>query len=166
MAGGNGETANATGGADARGTVFRGVSELALDAKGRLAIPARHRDQLAGEEGRVIVTADHGGCLLVYPYADWQPIESQLMGLPSFDDKIRALQRLIVGHADEVEIDGAGRILVPPALRRYAGLDRRVVLVGQGRKLELWDEVKWQAQIAQTISFPDGLPPGLEGLTL
>ncbi|HSC23704.1 MAG TPA: division/cell wall cluster transcriptional repressor MraZ [Casimicrobiaceae bacterium] len=146
--------------------VFRGVSELVLDAKGRLAIPARHRDQLAGDEGRVIVTADHGGCLLVYPYADWQPIEAQLMGLPSFDDKIRALQRLIVGHADEVEIDGAGRILVPPALRRYAGLDRRVVLVGQGRKLELWDEVKWQAQIAQTISFPDGLPPGLEGLSL
>jgi MraZ protein len=166
VAGGNGETANGTAGADGRGTVFRGVSELVLDAKGRLAIPARHRDQLAGQEGRVIVTADHGGCLLVYPYTDWQPIEAQLMGLPSFDDKIRALQRLIVGHADEVEIDGAGRILVPPALRRYAGLDRRVVLVGQGRKLELWDEVKWQAQIAQTISFPDGLPPGLEGLSL
>lgn len=166
MAGGNGETTNAAEGAGARGMVFRGVSELVLDAKGRLAIPARHRDQLAGDEGRVIVTADHGGCLLVYPYADWQPIEAQLMGLPSFDDKIRALQRLIVGHADEVEIDGAGRILVPPALRRYAGLDRRVVLVGQGRKLELWDEVKWQAQIAQTISFPDGLPPGLEGLSL
>jgi len=166
VAGGNGETANATGSAGARGTVFRGVSELVLDAKGRLAIPARHRDQLAGDEGRVIVTADHGGCLLVYPYADWQPIEAQLMGLPSFDDKIRALQRLIVGHADEVEIDGAGRILVPPALRRYAGLDRRVVLVGQGLKLELWDEVKWQAQIARTISFPDGLPPGLEGLSL
>ena len=166
MAGGNGETANAAEGAGARGMVFRGVSELVLDAKGRLAIPARHRDQLAGDEGRVIVTADHGGCLLVYPYADWQPIEAQLMGLPSFDDKIRALQRLIVGHADEVEIDGAGRILVPPALRRYAGLDRRVVLVGQGRKLELWDEVKWQAQIAQTISCPDGLPPGLEGLSL
>jgi transcriptional regulator MraZ len=166
VAGGNGETANAAGGAGVRGTVFRGVSELVLDAKGRLAIPARHREQLAGDEGRVIVTADHGGCLLVYPYADWQPIEAQLMGLPSFDDKIRALQRLIVGHADEVEIDAAGRILVPPALRRYAGLDRRVVLVGQGRKLELWDEAKWQAQIAQTISFPDGLPPGLEGLSL
>ncbi|HXR56796.1 MAG TPA: division/cell wall cluster transcriptional repressor MraZ [Casimicrobiaceae bacterium] len=159
----------AGGGADEaplRRVVFRGVSELALDAKGRLAIPSRHREGLAGGRGQVIITADHGGCLLIYPFVEWQPIEAQLMSLSSFDDKIRSLQRLIVGHADEVDIDAAGRILVPPALRRYAGLDKRVVLVGQGRKLELWDDVKWQAQIAQTISFPDGLPAGLEGLSL
>src|SRR4051794_6319210 len=150
-----------------RRTVFRGVSELVLDAKGRLAIPARHRDGLAtGGNGRLIITADHGGCLLIYPYAEWTPIETQLMALSSFNDSIRSLQRLIVGHADEVDIDAAGRVLVPPALRRYAGLDKRVVLVGQGRKLELWDDVKWQAKIAQTISFPDGVPAGLEGLSL
>lgn len=167
MAGGNGDMAGAAASAEAaRRSVFRGVSELALDAKGRLAIPARHREGLAGDEGRVVVTADHGGCLLIYPFADWEPIEARLLALSSFDDKIRALQRLIVGHADEVEVDAAGRILVPPALRRYASLDKRVVLVGQGRKLELWDEVRWQAQIAQTISFPDGLPAGLEGLSL
>ena len=65
-----------------------------------------------------------------------------------------------------MELDAAGRILVPPALRRYAGLDKRVVLVGQGHKFELWDEVKWQAQTAQTITFPGGLPPGLHGLSL
>lgn len=167
MGGGNGDMAGAAASAEAaRRSVFRGVSELALDAKGRLAIPARHREGLAGDEGRVVVTADHGGCLLIYPFADWEPIEARLLALSSFDDKIRALQRLIVGHADEVEVDAAGRILVPPALRRYASLDKRVVLVGQGRKLELWDEVRWQAQIAQTISFPDGLPAGLEGLSL
>ena len=167
MAGGNGDMAGAAGSAGAaRRAVFRGVSELALDAKGRLAIPSRHRDGLAGDDGHVVVTADHGGCLLIYPVADWEPIEAQLMGLSSFDEKIRALQRLIVGHADEVDVDAAGRILIPPALRRYAGLDKRVVLVGQGRKLELWDEVRWQAQIAKTISFPDGLPAGLEGLSL
>ena len=166
--GGNGDMTGTagTGAAGARPIVFRGVSELVLDAKGRLAIPARHREGLANGDGRVVITADHGGCLLVYPMADWQPIEARLMSLSSFDDKIRALQRLIVGHADEVEIDAAGRVLVPPALRRYAGLDKRVVLVGQGRKLELWDDVKWQAQVAQTISFPDGLPAGLEGLSL
>jgi len=167
VAGGNGDMAGAAASAGAaRRTVFRGVSELVLDAKGRLAIPARHRQGLVGDDGRAVVTADHGGCLLIYPFADWEPIEAQLMGLSSFDDKIRTLQRLIIGHADEVEIDAAGRILVPPALRRYASLDKRVVLVGQGRKLELWDEVRWQAQIAQTISFPDGLPAGLEGLSL
>jgi MraZ protein len=168
VAGGNGEGASGTtNGATAPASVFRGVSELVLDAKGRIAIPARHRDGLGdGSNGRVVITADHGGCLLIYPKLTWEPIQAQLMALSSFDDRIRSLQRLLVGHADDVEIDAAGRILVPPALRRYAGLDKRVVLVGQGQKLELWDEVKWQAQIAQTISFPGGLPPGLEGLSL
>lgn len=167
--GGNGEGAGnaATGnGGTGRGGAFRGVAELVLDAKGRLAIPARHRDGLANGIGRVIVTADHGGCLLIYPLAAWEPIEAQLMALSSFDDRIRSLQRLIVGHADEVEVDAAGRILIPPALRRYAGLDRHVVLVGQGRKLELWDEARWQAQVAHSIAFPGALPPGLEGLSL
>ncbi|HLX30555.1 MAG TPA: division/cell wall cluster transcriptional repressor MraZ [Casimicrobiaceae bacterium] len=162
-----GGTAEPTPDGAANGHVFRGVSDLVLDAKGRLAIPARHRDGLfVGGSGKLIVTADLGGCLLVYPLVDWRPLERELMSLSGFDARIRSLQRLMVGHADEVDIDAAGRILVPPALRRYAGLDKRVVLVGQGRKLELWDDAKWQAQIAQPISFPDGLPPGLEGLSL
>lgn len=166
--GGDGDGGTSTGNGGGRGEAFfRGVSELVLDVKGRIAIPARHRDGLAsGGNGRVIVTADHGGCLLIYPQLAWEPIEAKLMGLSSFDDRIRSVQRLFVGHADDVEIDAAGRILIPPALRRYAGLDKRVVLVGQGHKLELWDEVKWQAQIAQSITFPGGLPPGLDGLSL
>lgn len=166
--GGNGDMteAAANGGTQPR-VVFRGVSELVLDAKGRLAIPARHRDGLvSGGEGRLVITADHGGCLLIYPIRAWEPIQAQLMGLSSFDDTIRSLQRLIVGHADDVDLDAAGRILIPPALRRYAGLDKRVVLVGQGQKLELWDEARWQAQIAQSIAFPGPLPRGLEDLSL
>ena len=147
--------------------VFRGVAELVLDAKGRLAIPARHREGLANESaGRLVVTADPSGCLLIYPLATWEPIQAQLMSLSSFNDKIRGLQRLLVGHADDVELDAAGRILVPPALRRYAALDKRVVLVGQGQKLELWDDAKWQAQTAQTIAFPGELPPELSGFSL
>ncbi len=167
--GGNGEAGDGKGrgGNGARAVVFRGVSELVLDAKGRLAIPARHREGLAtGSEGRLVITADRGGCLLIYPLDAWEPIQARLMELSSFDDNIRSLQRLLVGHADDVDLDAAGRILVPPALRRYAGLDKRVVLVGQGQKLELWDEAKWQAQIAQTIAFPGALPPGLEGFSL
>ena len=83
------------------------------------------------------------------------------------NEKIRGLQRLIVGHADDVELDAAGRILVPPALRRYASLDKHVVLVGQGRKFELWDEGQWQHATAQAITFPaDGMPPELSGFTL
>ena len=168
MSVGNGDLGEGGDGRSGNGAaVFRGVAELVLDAKGRVAIPARHRDGLASDSnGHVVITADHGGCLLIYPLATWEPIQAQLMRLSSFDDRIRSLQRLLVGHADDVELDAAGRILVPPALRRYAGLDKRVVLVGQGQKLELWDEAKWQAQIAQTIAFPGALPPGLEGFSL
>lgn len=168
MAGGDRQGDSVDGGADGSLPVFRGVTLLALDAKGRLAIPARHRDVLAGvSRGRVVVTADPGRCLLLYPLAAWEPIQARLMELPSFDPQVRAVQRLIVGHADDVELDTAGRILVPPALRRYASLDRQVVLVGQGRKFEIWDEAQWSAQTAQTIAFPAaGLPPELAGVSL
>jgi MraZ protein len=155
-------------GADDSPALFRGVTELALDSKGRLAIPSKHRDALIRNgSGRVVVTADPSRCLLLYPLDAWEPIQSRLMALSSFNEKIRGLQRLIVGHADDVEVDAAGRILVPPALRRYASLDKHVVLVGQGQKFELWDQAQWQTQTAQTIAFPaDGLPPELDGFSL
>ena len=156
------------GAAGAGAPLFRGVTQLVLDAKGRLAVPAKHRDALApAGDGRLVLTADPSRCLLLYPLAAWEPIQARLMALSSFDEKIRGLQRLIVGHADDVELDAAGRILVPPALRRFASLDKHVVLVGQGRKFELWDEGQWQHATAQAITFPaDGLPPELSGFTL
>ena len=153
------------GDGDARG-MFRGVTELVLDAKGRLAIPARHREGLTDGTGRLVVTADPSHCLLLYPLLAWEPIQQQLMSFPSFNERLRGLQRLIVGHADDVEIDAAGRILVPAALRKFAGLDKHVVLVGQGHRFELWDHGQWQAQTAQTIAFPAGLPPELDGFSL
>jgi MraZ protein len=149
--------------------VFRGITQLVLDAKGRLAVPARYRDALTGngEAGRLVITADPSRCLLLYPLSAWGPIQSRLMALSSFNEKIRGLQRLLVGHADDVELDAAGRILVPPELRRYAGLDKHAVLVGQGRKFELWDEARWQAETARTIAFPaDELPTELDGFSL
>lgn len=153
------------GGVDGIG--FRGVTELSLDAKGRLAIPARHREGLVnGSRGELVVTADPGGCLLIFPRPAWEPLQQQLMSFSSFNETVRRLQRLLVGHADDVEIDAAGRILVPPALRRYAALDKHVVLVGQGRKLELWDAVRWQAQTAQAIALPAELPTDLAGFSL
>jgi MraZ protein len=153
------------------GAVFRGVTQLALDAKGRFAIPGKHRAALTGSpdgaERTLIVTADPSRCLLVYPRATWEPIQARLMSLSSFNEEIRGLQRLLVGHADEVDMDGAGRVLVPPALRQYAGLEHRIVLVGQGNKFELWDDAKWQQQTARAITFPaGGLPPELDGFSL
>src|ERR1700681_2036109 len=156
------------GGARRRGAVFRGVTHLALDNRGRLAIPAKHREALlARADGHMVLTADPSRCLLLYPSPEWEPIQKRLMALSSFNDKIRGLQRLLVGHADDVELDGAGRILVPPALRKFAALDKRVVLVGQGNKFELWDEEQWQGRTAQAVAFPaGGLPPELDGLSL
>lgn len=163
---------NDAGGAQ-HGPVFRGVNHLALDAKGRLAIPAKHREPLAGpvtggaHSGGLILTADTSRCLLLYPRHQWEPIQARLMALSSFDQPIRNLQRLLVGHADDVEMDGAGRILVPPALRQYAALEHRVVLVGQGNKFELWDGARWTEQTARAVAFPDGaLPPELTGFSL
>jgi MraZ protein len=163
-AGGNGE-----------GAVFRGVSQLALDAKGRIAIPAKHREALArgapdtdpSTPGTVVITADPSRCLLVYPRAAWDPIQARLMALSSFNPEIRSLQRLIVGFADDVDLDGNGRILVPPALRDYASLEHHVVLVGQGNKFELWDAARWNDATARAITFPSsGLPPELDGFSL
>jgi len=151
------------------GAFFRGVTYLALDTKGRLAIPARHRDALAGRDaaaGPLVLTADPSRCLLLYPRSAWGPIQARLMALSSFNAQIRGLQRLLVGHADDVEMDAAGRILVPPALRQYASLDHRVVLVGQGRKFELWDEAKWQDQTVRTVTLEGALPPELDGFSL
>lgn len=155
--------------------VFRGVSQLALDAKGRLAIPAKHRDAFArraadadaATPGTIVITADPSRCLLVYPRAAWEPIQARLMALSSFNPEIRSLQRLIVGFADDVDVDGNGRILVPPALREYASLEHHVVLVGQGNKFELWDAAKWNDVTVRASPFPSGgLPPELDGFSL
>ncbi len=159
------------GSSGSAGAVFRGVTQLALDAKGRFAVPGKLRIPLMGSadagERTLIVTADPSRCLLVYPRTTWEPIQARLMALSSFNDEIRGLQRLLVGHADEVDMDGAGRVLVPPALRQYAGLEHRIVLVGQGNKFELWDDAKWQQETARTITFPaGGLPPELDGFSL
>jgi len=148
--------------------MFQGATQFNLDGKGRLTIPTRYRDMLLAHcAGQLVLTADADGCLLVYPQPDWQPIREKLMKLSALNPKIRALQRFLVGHAEEVTMDAAGRVLISATLRDYAKLDKRVMLVGQGNKFELWDEERWQAQYAKMTSFSlDDLPPELEGFTL
>ena len=148
--------------------MFRGITQLSLDAKGRLAIPARYRGELMSFcAGRLIVTVDPSKCLLIYPQPAWEPIEQKLNNLSSFDPKTRNLQRLLVGNASDVEMDAAGRILVSLPLRQFAGLSKDVVLVGQGAKFELWDEGQWNLQIEDALAFKDGdMPPELDGFSL
>lgn len=148
--------------------MFQGAAQLNLDSKGRLAVPARYRDVLLNAcAGNLVLTADADGCLLLYPQPEWQPIRDKLLKLSALNPKIRALQRRLIGYAEDVLMDNAGRVLISPALRAYGGLDKRVMLVGQGNKFELWDGAKWQLQQDAELSFTGGeLPPELEGFSL
>jgi MraZ protein len=148
--------------------VFRGVAQLNLDSKGRLAVPSRYREALFVRcAGRLVITADHDKCLLVYPQPDWEPIQQKLMGLSSLDPRLRKLQRQLIGYAEDIDMDAAGRVLISAALRDFASLGKSVVLVGQGNKFELWDKEKWEEALAGGPDFSEGnLPPELEGFSL
>ena len=151
--------------------MFRGASRLNLDAKGRLAIPTRYRERLneccASE---LVITIDKDRCLLVYPLPEWQEIERKLNKLPSYNKAARNLQRLLVGHATEVDMDAQGRVLLPQTLREFAGLQKQAMLVGQGNKFELWDEERWYEQRDAGLNDMDfdqlNLPADLETLSL
>jgi MraZ protein len=150
--------------------VFRGANKVTLDAKGRMVMPTRYREQLQ-ERGdcRLVVTVDRDECLLIYPLPDWEEIEGKLMRLPAFNPQSRRLQRLMVGHATDVELDGHGRLLLPPKLREFAHLDRNAILIGQGNRFELWDEPRWDERREDWLKAEDpsvSLPAELSSLAL
>ena len=150
--------------------MFRGVNALNLDTKGRLAIPTRYRDEIVRlANGHMVITVDRDHSLLLYPLPEWEEIERKLVKLPSFNAQARRLQRLLIGHATEVELDGNGRILLPPPLREFAALDKAVVMIGQGNKFEIWNETRWNERRAEWLSAVDGegeLPDELGSLSL
>jgi len=111
---------------------FRGVATVSLDSKNRLVVPARYRDALlVNGGGRVVITADPSQCLLLYPLPEWEPIEKKLNGLSDFNLRTRSLKQLLVSYAHDMDMDGAGRVLLPPMLRKFAELDKSLVLVGR-----------------------------------
>lgn len=151
--------------------MFRGVQHINMDAKGRLAMPARQREPLLSEcAGQIVVTIDtQSACLVVYPLPEWERIERDIQNLPALKPAVKRFQRLMLGYATDLELDGSGRMLLPQPLREYAQLDKKLVLVGQGNKLELWSEALWLAEREQALqdSGPDAeLPDELMSLTL
>lgn len=150
--------------------MFRGVNALNLDTKGRMAMPARYREQLLSQcQGQLIVTIDRDRCLLVYPQPEWEQLERKLVGLPNLEGQNRRLQRLMIGYATECGMDGNGRILLPPPLREFAGLEKRVMLIGQGIKFELWDERTWNDRCEEWLAVGEKEGPlsvELESLSL
>jgi MraZ protein len=149
--------------------MFQGATQLSLDAKGRMAIPARHRDDLVkAGEGRLILTAHPHRCLLLYPEPAWAPIRAQLLKVSSIDTRTAPIKRVMVGNARDEELDSAGRLLLAPELRDYASLDKQVFLVGMGGHFEIWSEAGWKRQNEAAFESLQSLelPPGLEGLEL
>lgn len=152
--------------------MYRGISALNLDDKGRLALPTRYREDFAeNSDNTVVLTIDiEDSCLLLYPLPEWELIEGKLESLPSFNPVARRVQRLLLGHAVELVLDGHGRILVPQPLREYAALQKQVVLVGQGKKFELWDAAVWELRRQEWLqagtSGIDELPVELQNLSL
>ena len=147
--------------------MFQGASALSLDAKGRLAIPARHRDALVPDGAPLTITAHPHQCLLVYPKAAWEPIRQQVSALPGLDPRMANLKRLLVGHAEDAEPDTAGRVLISAVLRQWAKLEKQVWLVGQGTHFELWSDAGWQLQQQAMLALAnEALPAGFESLAL
>lgn len=126
--------------------MFRGINLVNLDSKGRLAIPSRYREILTNDsQNKLVATIDtEEHCLLLYPFPAWKLIEEKVEALPSFNALTRRIQRLLIGHATELEMDRNGRVLLPQLLRNYAQMDKNVVLIGQGKKFEIWDEQHWE----------------------
>lgn len=150
--------------------MFRGINAITLDAKGRFGVPTRYRNAL-GQDASLVVTIDtEETCLLLYPASHWQVIEDNLQRLPSFNAAARRIQRLLIGHATDVEVDSNGRVLLPPLLREHAHLDKKAVLIGQGNKFEVWDEGLWQSHrekwLLEESSHNDGLPDEMKTFSL
>jgi MraZ protein len=147
--------------------MFQGATGLNLDAKGRIAVPTRHRQPLQeGSDGKLVLTAHPHKCLLLYPASAWEPIRARIMTFSSFDPQLTLWKRLLVGFAEELELDGAGRLLISPALRKFASLEKQLMLVGQGSHFELWSQEAWDRQLDQIETEPGKLPAGMENFAL
>lgn len=147
--------------------MFQGAAALSIDAKGRLAIPARHREALAAASaGQLVLTAHPHRCLLLYPAAAWAPIREKVLAASSFNPQSATIKRLLVGYAREEELDSAGRLLISPELRKFAQFEKQVWLVGQGSHFEIWSDAGWQKEQDAVFALGDQLPPGLEDLAL
>jgi len=132
-------------------------------------MPTRIREQInAQSQGKVVVTVDRDSCLLIYPLPEWEQIERKLMSLPTLNPQSRKLQRLMVGHATDLDLDGHGRILLPQELREFAHLERQLMLVGQGNRYELWNEARWNERRDEWLQSEEtltDLPSELDSLS-
>lgn len=142
--------------------VFKGTSSLNLDNKGRLTIPTKHREGI--QKPHLVITIGVGGCLLIYPEREWVDVYEQLKTLSGIPAQTA---QIIIGNAEDLEMDAVGRILIPPRLRQLAGLEKEVALVGQKNKFELWSEANWTARTQAFMAHdPNVIAAQLQGVML
>ncbi|MAR77473.1 MAG: cell division/cell wall cluster transcriptional repressor MraZ [Gammaproteobacteria bacterium] len=129
--------------------MFKGIHNINLDSKGRLTIPTKYRNTIDDQsDGKLVVTIDsEEKCLLLYPSSVWLEIEKKINSLPSFNKNSRRIQRLLIGHAEEIDLDTTGRILLSKPLRLVAEMSKKVTLIGQGEKFEIWSEEIWNNRV-------------------
>jgi len=152
--------------------VFRGVSTINLDVKGRLAVPTRYRAELQEScEHQMVVTiavdelcVGEPGCLWLYPLPEWEKLELTISKLPSLNKLALKLRRFLIGNATECEMDAQGRLLLPEKLRKFAGMEKHIVLVGQLNKFEIWNESAWNEKESELMSADDVSASDLEEL--
>lgn len=138
--------------------MFRGISQASIDAKGRLSLPNRFREALSPSSPSLVISIDiRDKCLLIYPILEWELVQKRLETLSNVSQRNRTLQRLLIGHAIDLEMDKAGRILLPNIHRKYALLKNKVTILGQGNKLEVWAEDEWQEQMTSWLDKKDKL---------
>jgi len=139
--------------------MFRGINSATLDSKGRMALPARFREVLQlGADGKTVVTIDmREQCLLLYPLPEWEVVQRKLESLANVGARARLLQRLLIGHATDLDLDAQGRILLPGMLRDFGNLEKKLVLVGQGNKIEIWSADHWHEQMTHWRADESGL---------
>jgi len=144
--------------------MFRGRYEHTLDAKGRLSIPSKFREVLGERYDSRLVVTTYDGCLISYPFAEWQRLEERVAGLPEFKKDTRAFLRFFYSSAADCTIDKLGRILIPQTLRDYAKLDRDVILVGAFKHVEIWSKSVWET--AEAAASQEDIVATLERLGL
>jgi transcriptional regulator MraZ len=148
------------------GETFHGAAVITLDAKGRVAIPTRHRVALLEGAETLVLSAHPEGCVLIYPEAAWEPVRAKVESFPSFHPQASWWKRLLLGFEEHVAPDGSGRVLLSPALRLHAKLEREAMMVGQGRYFELWDSGVWAAKLGHALAGAATPPAGMEDFSL
>lgn len=149
--------------------MYQGSYSINMDAKGRLAIPTKVRELLLADcAGRIVVTAHtEEKCLLIYPEQEWDQLLPSIKALPNRNKTAAKMQRLLLGYATPLEIDESnGRILMSPTLRDFAGLDKKLMLVGQLNKYELWSEDEWSAYLSADNDDDEEVPEEVSAFNL